>query len=207
MNLKKIAFCITLIASTAVGQAFAEETAENLFEASFILEARKDYAGSLNSILKIIRMDPKNYMANLRAAWLFHCRGDYSASCEYYQKASSIAPDAVEPLLGGILPLMTSRQWDRAEKAAIAALKTDRNSYLAGSRLAYILYAQGRFSDAARAYEKVLVLYPSDVDMKQGLGWSYLKMGQKSKAAAVFGEILAVYKNNSSAKTGIGLCK
>ena len=39
--------------------------------------------------------------------------------------------------------------------------------------------------------------------MKNGLGWTYLRMGHKKKAAEIFQEVLKVRKNNTSARYGM----
>ena len=60
------------------------------FEKSFIYEAQGNYAASLNSVLQILRVEPKNYIAVLRAGWLNYLNGAYGLSIEYYKKANFI---------------------------------------------------------------------------------------------------------------------
>jgi cytochrome c-type biogenesis protein CcmH/NrfG len=141
----------------------------------------------------------------LRAGWLSYLKGDYRHSVDYYRKAVFLEPGAIEPKLGLTLPLMASKNWKEAGAVARQVLKVDANNYLASSRLAFILFSQGRYGEAEKQYRKVISGYPADIDMKLGLGWTYFRMGQKRKAAAVFREVLMVRKNNTSAQHGMEL--
>ena len=88
------------------------------FETSFNHESRGNYVGALNSVLRILRIDHRNYTAMLRAGWLAYLKGDYKNSIDYYRKAVLLEPKAVEPKLGLMLPLMASKEWDAAGDVA-----------------------------------------------------------------------------------------
>lgn len=200
-----LSFCILLVVSMIAG--FADEQVPKLYEESFALEAQGDYSGAANKVLQILRADPKDYTAYLRAGWLFYLQADYNSSVTCYKKAIALQPDAVEPLLGITLPLMASKQWKEAEKMAKAVVQKDPNSYLGNSRLAYTMFCLGKYTESKEKYEQVLSLYPSDLDMKLGLGWVYFRLGNKRKAAEYFGEVLRVQKNNASALEGLEMVR
>jgi tetratricopeptide (TPR) repeat protein len=173
------------------------------FEKSFIYEAQGNYAASLNSVLQILRVEPKNYIAVLRAGWLNYLNGAYGLSIEYYKKANFIAPDAIEPKLGLLLPLMASKKWKDSKKTAFEILKFDRKNYLANRRLAYILFSEMSYDEAEKQYKKVINWYPSDIEMKLGLAWTNLRMDRKEKAAQYFREVLKVRRHNPNALSGL----
>lgn len=173
------------------------------FEESFGSEAAGKYDAALNSVLKILRADQRNYLATLRAGWLNHLRGDQGAAERFYRKSIELAPGAVEPRLGLLLPLMADQKWTEAEAAARAALNLDGKNYTAGSKLAYVLFQQGRYEEARNMYRSVLDNYPSDVEMKLGLAWSCQRLGKKEEAGRYFREVLEVYKGNVSAMQGL----
>ncbi len=207
MHKKLVLFSVFLILLVLPAGVLADETAKipDYFEASFNLENRGSYTEALNSVLLILRIDHRNYTAMLRAGWLSYLKGDYKNAIGYYRKAVSLEPEAIEPMLGLLLPLMASKDWREAGAVAQRILKIDKNNYLANSRLAYILFSQGRYREAEKEYRKIISEYPADIEMKLGLGWTYFRMGQKKKAAGVFREVLTVRKNNASAQKGMEL--
>lgn len=204
---KMVLFVVMLILLGASLGALADETAKtpDYFETSFNHEGRGNYAAALNSVLRILRVDHRNYTAMLRAGWLSYLKGDYKKSIDYYRKAVRFEPQAVEPSLGLMLPLMASKKWDAADTVAKKILRFDDKNYLANSRLAYIFFSQGRYGEAEKQYRKVIAWYPADIEMKIGLGWTHLRMGNKKKAARVFRDVLMVRKNNTSAHRGMEL--
>ena len=207
LHKKLVVFIAFLILIALPAGVLADETAKipDYFEASFNLENRGSYTEALNSVLMILRIDHRNYTAMLRAGWLSYLKGDYKNAIGYYRKAVLLEPEAIEPKLGLTLPLMASKDWREADTVVQKILKSDKDNYLANSRLAYILFSQGRYGEAEKQYQKVISEYPADIEMKLGLGWTYLRMGHKKKAAGVFREVLVVRKNNASAQKGMEL--
>jgi tetratricopeptide (TPR) repeat protein len=208
MNMRhnKIVFLAAfLILLTLPAAALADDATKipDYFEASFNHESRGNYQEALNSVLRILRIDHRNYTAMLRAGWLSYLKGDYSNSIDYYRKAAVLQPDAIEPGLGLTLPLMASKQWKEAGAVARKILHRDKDNYLANSRMAYILFSEGRYEEAEKKYQKVLSEYPSDIEMKLGLGWTYARMGQRMKAIEFFRDVLMVRKKNASAQSGL----
>jgi len=202
MSAKKI-FIVALCAIFSASSLMAAEGAPELFAASFAMEIEGDYKGALNKTLKILRENSKNYVATLRAGWLYYLKKDYNASMAYYQKAIAQKPYAIEPLLGLTLPLMAAKNWSAGEKIAGKIIAKAPNNYLANSRLAYILFSQARYGEAEKKYKKMLALHPGDMEMKLGLAWTYVKMGNRKKAIKYFNEALQVRKHNVNALAGI----
>jgi len=114
-----------------------------------------------------------------------------------------LEPKAVEPRLGLMLPLMALRRWAEAEKAGQQVLGTAPGDFTAQSRIAFIHYSQGRFADAESWYRKALGGFPSNVEMRAGLGWSLLKLGNAAAARAEFERILVIAPDHASAKEGL----
>ena len=171
---KKFLLIFAVITSASIyfsSMVFAEDISK-LYEDSFALETKGDYTGALNKVLQIIRADAKDYTAYLRAGWLCYMTGDNTTSISNYKRAASLAQEAVEPLLGMSLAMMAAKQWSEAEKTLSTILQRDESSYLANSRLAYVYFCQGKYSQAKEKYEVVLRFYPSDLDMKLGVGIS-----------------------------------
>ena len=198
-----IAFLLVLICLPISLHGFETGKAGEYFEKSFTYESKGDYTSALNSVLRILQMENRNYTAALRAGWLSYMKGNYSDSIQYYQKAVNFTPGAIEAMLGIMLPLIASKKWNEAEKIAQIILKMDYYNYYANSRLAYILFSQKRYGEAEKQYRKILDYYPSDIEMKLGLAWTYYNMGRKKEAEKYFRDLLKVRRKNTSALFGI----
>jgi tetratricopeptide (TPR) repeat protein len=186
----------------AADQEPADRKAE-LFEQSFSQEAIGALDKALNSCLEILRLDPKDYVATLRAGWLNHLRANYDEAIRFYRAAVELHPVALEPKLGLMLPLMAVQRFADAEVLAREVLRRSPRLYVAASRLAFILFSQGRLKDAEAQYQQVLDDYPSDLDMMLGLAWTYLKQGRKDAARVMFNQVLQIRRGNLNAKAGL----
>jgi len=192
------------MASTAqVALADVDQRIAALFESSAIHETKGYLDKALGDVHKILGMDPNHYVANYRAGWLYYSMGRYTDSIRLYKKASSIKPRAIEPQLGLMLPLMASKQWGKAEALGEELLKKAPFNYLAGSRLAFIYFSQGKYQNAKVQYQKVLENFPSEIEMMLGLGWTYLKQQKKAEAREMFETVLSISKKNANALAGL----
>ncbi len=189
-------------AQAAVADSQTDKMAD-LFESSIAHESSGNIDRALNETLAILKLDSNHYLGNYRAAWLNYYKGSYAKSITYYEKAVSIQPSSIEAKLGVLLPLMAMKNWAKAENLSKKLYAKAPHNYYAGSRLAYILYAQGKFAEAETQYKKVIEAFPSETDMILGLGWTYLKLGKTQHAKNAFNQVLVIKKNNLSAKTGL----
>ena len=180
-----------------------EDGAPRLFQESYAAEATGDVAAAVAALRRLPIDRREHYFYQLRLGWLLYLSEQYPASAVAYRRAIALAPEAVEPRLGLLLPLMANRMWSDAEQTARAALSIDDGNYLATSRLAFILFNQGRYAEAAAQYRRVLDFYPADLEMRAGLGWSLARSGKLSLAQSEFEEILGVAPSHVSARGGV----
>jgi len=143
------------------------------------------------------------YVVALRKAWLLYRSGRHPEAIAAYARAISLAPAAVEPRLGMILPQLALRRWGDVETQTRAILKLDPANYLATLRLAFSLYNLQRYAESATFYKKLVDLHPADVEVRAGLGWALLKMGKYKEAAAEFHFVLDIAPRNELAKEGL----
>ncbi len=202
-KLRRITLFSLAFVASYVTMATAQHSIPELFEASFEAETNGDYPSALNKVLEIVRSDMKNYTAILRSGWLFYNNKKYKSSLKYYQKAHKLKPRAIEPLLGMSLQHMALEEWEHTEIVIKEILDKDPNNYLANSRLAFILYSQGKYGEARTLYSKILQLYPADIEMMLGIAWTYVKMGYKKKASTWFNKVLQVRQTNVNALAGM----
>ena len=175
----------------------------SLFESSFAQETVGNVDRALRDVLTVLQVKPAHYIAHYRAAWLYYLKGKYADSTRHYDQAVALAPGAIEPRLGLMLPLMAAQRWGEAESLGEQIYREAPGNYLAGSRLAFVYFSQGKYEPAERLYRAVLKNYPSEIEMMLGLSWTYLRQGRKEEARTLFEEVLAIRPGNSSARTGL----
>lgn len=157
--MKSLSFTLILliVLGAAVPACSLESTSSaSLFQSSFTQEAQGHYGAALSPILRLLEQEPDNYTANLRAGWLLYLNQDYPLSIKFYTRACSLAPRALEPLLGLLLPLVASGEWQKAEAAAREALALAPGNAQAMGNLAYIRFAQERYDEALALYTEAL---------------------------------------------------
>ena len=205
-HIRSFSTALVILGALITGPSLHADSSSKIstyFYSSFTYEAQGNYAAALNSVLQVLQADTKNYTATLRAGWLAYMKGSFTGAVKYYKKAVALAPQAVEPKLGMTLPLMAAKKWKETVDALKAVLVVDSKNYTASSRLAYVYFSMGNYTAALKQYNLVLEWYPSDLDMKLGVAWSYLRMGNQVKAHQYFKEVLKVRMYNTNALSGI----
>jgi tetratricopeptide (TPR) repeat protein len=175
--------------------------------ASYAAEAKRDYATALKALTEVLITDNRNYFLQMRAGYLNLMLGKYPASGDAYEAAADLEPRTVEAALGALKANAAAGDMVAAEKWAQAVLSQDPKNYTGLSRLAYAYFMKKDYAQALDYYQRVVELYPSDLDMKNGLAWSAFYMGNKSKAQTLFLEVLSVSPDNSSAAQGLAASK
>lgn len=175
----------------------------NAIAESYTYEAAGDLASSIQSLLNLSVKGSNTYFVQLRLGWLYYSSQEWKRSELCYDRACQLAPDAIEPLLGIMLPLQAKGDFDRAIKAGLAVIKKDPCNYTALSRMAWMHYSWKEYQQAAGLYRKLAELYPTDTEMLLGLGYSCLLQGDKRNAASCFRQVLLLAPNSERALAGI----
>ncbi len=147
------------------------------------------------------------FARQLTLGWTLYLRGRLAESVAAYRRASVLAPDAVEPLLGATLPLMAARRWQAALLLSRAVLSRAPGSRLARARAAWSLYNLGRPDEAARGFAELLESDPGDRQAKNGQGLSLLRLGRAEQAAQAFAQVLAADPRDPLARDGLRLAR
>jgi tetratricopeptide (TPR) repeat protein len=192
------AVAVTLWTSSARADANAD-----LIQRSYDSEAVGKVADSLSVLDQLSSPRKESYVVTLRRAWLLYRLGRFAESVDVYVRAISLAPGAVEPRLGILLPQLALRRWGDVETQARAVLKLEPGNYLATLRLAYACYNLQRYAESTALYRRLKDLYPSDVEVQSGLGWSLLKQGKLPEANVEFRNILEVSPKHELSKEGL----
>jgi tetratricopeptide (TPR) repeat protein len=187
----------------ACGIAQADGGAADKYQQSYDSEAVGKTADALSAMDTLPAPQRDGYVAQLRRGWLLYKLGKSSEAIDAYARAIALEPRSVEARVGVLLPAMALRRWPDVEAGAREALKLDAGNYLANLRLAFAVYNQARYAEAAGIYGRLAEAYPSDVDVRAGLGWSLFKMGKGSEAAAELRAVLEIAPRNALAADGL----
>lgn len=166
-------------------------------------------AGKLKEALAALDQLPPprrdSYLGWARRGWLQYRLGEHAASIISYRRAIALAPRAIEPRLGVLLPQLALHLWNDAEAMANEVLRVDPANYLATLRLAFVYYNRHRYLESAGLYQKLKDLYPSDTDVRSGLAWALLKAGKPQDAAREFRELIGISPRLATAHEGLKL--
>ena len=170
---------------------------------SYKYENKRDYSNALASMEKVIKDYPNDYYYWLRSGWLAYIKGQYTKSNSYYQKASLLEKNSIEPRLGQIKALLALGQYKQSDVIAKTVLKLDSKNYYARSSIAFGNYSSGNFKEAIKFYQSILSDYPSDFEMQIGLGWAYLKDNNKKMSKQVFEKLILHGSIDERASSGL----
>ena len=202
--LKALLLSLLLSGFVAV-ETFAQDKTTEAFKQSYALEKGQDYKGAIASLRQVYVADA--YEINLRLGWLSYLAGQLPESVEYYNKAISSKPYAIEPKLGLVLPLSVQGKWSEVEDIYLKILQIDPQNTLVNYRLGLIYYNRGNFDKADPYLEKVVNLYPFDYDGLILLAWNKLKLQKSREAKILFQKVLLNSPDDASAMEGLKLIK
>jgi tetratricopeptide (TPR) repeat protein len=177
-----------------------------IFRRSYQEEAAGRMPAALEALNALREGDRASYLALLRRGWLLYQAARHADAIAAYSQALAKEPASIEARLGRLLPRMALRQWPAVEAGAREVVELDPVNYLAGLRLAYAVFNQGRFAEAERLYRRTLARYPSDAELRAGVGWSLLKSGKPGEARQMFVEALAAAPESALILKGLAAC-
>jgi len=104
--------------------------------------------------------------------------------------ANASGPSGAAELIGKGDKLVAQGELAKAQQSYETALKADPQSEDAHMKLAGILLAQNKFTDAIQVYKNVIGIAPTNAKAFIGLGIAYLHSGDKSLTKAALEEAL-----------------
>lgn len=203
-NTKSLILTIILSGTLSMG-ANAQDKIIDAFKQSYSLEKTENFKGAIESLRAVYQSD--SYELNLRLGWLTYLAGQIQESIDYYSKAVSLKPYAIEPKLGLVLPLSVQGKWNEIEEIYQKILQIDPNNSLVNYRLGLIYYNRGNFDKADPHLEKVVNLYPFDYDGLILLAWNKLNLQKSREAKVLFQKVLMNNPDDASALEGLKLIK
>lgn len=178
----------------------ARDFVSEAFRQAYQLELERRYAEAIEALTALKSYKPYEYFAHLRLGWLYYLAGKHAESRQSYEQAVKLAPRAVEPLEGLLLPLLAQESYAEAVKVARQAVQLDPMNYYARLRLGYALRKQEVFAEAEQSNDLMLRRYPTDVQflLEQALTLNGLK--RTDEAGRLFRQVQLLAPENATAK-------
>ncbi len=206
MEILRTLLRIAILLSILIPYRLYSQDAEKQIEAF-----RESYAmentGELQKSIEVLRTiyDEKSYEINLRLGWLTYLSGSFIESTSYYNRAINLMPYAIEPRLGIVNPLAAMGNWDQVIGHYKKILSTDPQNSLVNYRMGVIYYNREEYNTAHQHLEKVVNLYPFDIDGLVMLAWCKYRLKQFREAKILFQRALMHTPGNASAREGLEL--
>jgi tetratricopeptide (TPR) repeat protein len=175
------------------------------FDSSYIYENKGSYEKAARFLEQQYNAD--SYEMNLRLGWLTYLAGNQTQSMDYYDKAILLAPYAIEPRLGYVLPLTALGNWNEVLVQYNKILEVDPMNTYVNYKVGMIYYYREQYDVALSYFEKVANLYPFDYDSNIMYAWTSYRLGMLREAKVLFQKVLLMKPNDDSALQGLGMIK
>ncbi len=174
---------------------------QEIFRASYAAEADSNFDKSINALK--VQYDESSYLMNVRLGWLYYLNGEYYESINYYRKAISVMPYAVEAKLGIALPMSMLGNWEDIIGIYEEILTIDPQNAITNYRLGLIYYNRQNYEKALPYVQRVANMYPYDYYSVVLLGWINLQIGKTREARVLFEKALQIIPGDPSAQEGL----
>lgn len=134
---------------------------------------------------KIVKADPKSVPGLTGLGDTLYAVGDFTRAGVYYQKASSLDPDAAAPLIGIARVAIHQRRFDDAISTYRGVLARAPGDPMASAGLGAALDLKGDHMGAQAALRKALEANPGDPLLSVNLGLSLVLGGNPREGANV----------------------
>jgi tetratricopeptide (TPR) repeat protein len=173
---------------------------QDAYYRSYGYERTQDYMNAIRALSGVFETYPEGYTVNLRMAWLYYLNGNYANAMVHYDTALRVAPYALEPKLGSLLPLLAQERWADVESQAYQIVSVDYYNYYGNLRLAVALRMQGKLEQARQVVNKMLTPYPTDTLYLTQLGLIAVAEGDEAAARVAFTDVLILDPESPEAK-------
>lgn len=193
---------VLLYSSTIVSQT---DKTVIVYSKSVDQENKTEYVAAIQTILTL--KDTVSYEANMRLGWLYYKAGFNPQAIQFYKKAITLKPNAIEPRYGIGFPEYLEKDFNDLIAQDKKILEIDPNNKVINGNLGLIYYYNKEYTKALPHFEKMVTLYPFDYDNNLNLAWTYLNLGKNTEAERYFNVVLLYYPKDKSALDGLTAIK
>lgn len=190
--------------AAAVGAGLAAGQEQLLFDAE-LAAARGDANAAIQLFSQAAGLPPENAYAHCRSAELHHAQGRLAEAAAAFRRASDIAPDAVDALLGQGQCSLELGDFEDARDCFEIAIAHDPAAAAAHRGLGCLLRLSGAAAEAVRVLQAACAQLPADADLAFELALSLNQQGDTDAAIAAYERALAIDPRHLGALVNLGL--
>ncbi|MBF0193725.1 MAG: tetratricopeptide repeat protein [Magnetococcales bacterium] len=194
-----VALLLLIPLFTTINSAHGDTLIADSYHESFTQEKIEDYNAAIQALMPVYELYSRQYTINLRLGWLHYLAGRYRKSLEYYRSAASAVPGAIDPKLGEAIVGLAQQNYGDVKLICYSIIKIDYYNYLANRYLAKALVGEENFVQAADVTQKMLALYPSDINFLEQLAIIRLHQGDTATARLLYKDLWILDPNNINA--------
>jgi tetratricopeptide (TPR) repeat protein len=170
------------------------------------LFVREEYKASIRIFEKVLADDRENLMVTVRLAVAYSVLGDDERAQQLFSRAERIHPGSVDLQHYLAMHYFRFRRWDLAAPLFEKVLLVMPRKLPALEALARIREGEGRFDDAARLMERIVVLKESPATEWSRLGELEMAMGDTPAAIRAFEEARRLQGEAFNRHLELGVC-
>lgn len=170
-----------------------------------------DYMQATRHFRQVLARQPRWEGLHAGLGWSRYRVGRYYLALEAFQAALAIAPRYRDAAMGQAYTLFELGRYAEALPQLEQLMRErafyfgDRNSDVeeVRARYAWCLYYTGGYQGARDEFAKGIQAYPKREGLYDGLGWTYLKLGDSVKARENFQQALQLAPDYADARAGL----
>lgn len=139
-----------------------------------------------------IELNPTNNNLKNTYASLLLTVGQVDKSSEFYYGVFLSNPEDIEALIGVGITSFIKKDYNIAQTFLKRALGIEPENKKARQHLAYCFLSMGENSEGIKEYERILMLYPNDIEAKTDLAVIHLSLGNKDIAQDYINQVLKI---------------
>ncbi|NOQ30081.1 MAG: tetratricopeptide repeat protein [Helicobacteraceae bacterium] len=148
---------------------YSSDSIKELYVKSYNYERVGNYNEAIKVLVPLYKKYPKGYTLNLRFGWLFYLNKNYNNATTYYKNASLVAPYALNPRVGLAQVYLAKGDYNKSEIICNEIIKIDYYNHYANLCTISSLIRQHKYEIAAQMAQKMLTLYPTNIEFLQQL--------------------------------------
>ncbi len=166
-------------------QILLADTAAQILQNSYTLEAKKDYKKAIELMKILEKSDTNDEFYTVRLGWLYYASYDYQKSFEYYQKSNDLS-SSIEAKEGMLNSLLALRRWNDTILYGSQFLKEFPRNSIFIVKIGYAYYMKRDYSNAVLYYKEYCNYYKWDFNGQTYLLRSYYLAGDLQSAKQVY---------------------
>jgi len=177
---------------------------EDAYDSSIKYEMSQKYDKAISALSKVIKDYPTGYTVNYRLGWLYYLQGNFANGMKHLETALTVYPYSAEVLNTINLVYVAQADWEKVEVQSTKVIKIDYYNYYANYWYSVALFRQKKYDQAIKISDKMLAVFPTNIEFLNILAESKFLKGDKTEALKIFAGVIILHKDNETARYYLG---